>query len=44
MHGRKELMESNHNEYQILEFTGGAPLTMAEKETRKRVSSHRYEE
>ena len=39
----ERLMDSNHNEYQILEFTGGAPLTTAEKEARKRVSSHRYE-
>lgn len=33
-------MNSLHKEYQILEFTGGAPLTTAEKESRKRVSSH----
>jgi hypothetical protein len=31
---------SNHKEYQILEFTGGPPLTVSEMEGRKKVSSH----
>jgi hypothetical protein len=37
---RAVLIDSVHKEYQILEFTGGGPLTTAEKESRKRVSSH----